>query len=123
LHLVARYGDSETLLDRSLPNTGIIAALVGSLAGNLRMEVAAFPHPSIITTLDVIWSSFHSGFRDLPGIFMAPADVLEIETPGEGEIPTMADGEAMTVGARMRVRIVECGGYCLCSSAVGHRPV
>lgn len=112
LQLVVRYSDLGSLGLR-LPKTNLVAGLVGPLSAYNRMEIAVLPYPSVITTLDVVWSSFNSGFRDLPGVVTVPAEMFEIENEGQGEIPVVIDGEIISAGKHIQARFIELGGYCL----------
>jgi diacylglycerol kinase family enzyme len=116
MRLIVRAGDSAGVEIARLPPTSIIGALVGFLARNSRMEAIALNNPSLLSALDVIWSSFHSGFHHLQRVSVIPADTLIIENEGGSDIPTILDGESLGVGAGFQVRFVERGGYCLTAS-------
>jgi diacylglycerol kinase family enzyme len=111
LHLRARYRNGGA--EHKLAETCLVAALVGPLSNGRGMEVAALPHPTVATTLDAIWSSFHQGFRNLPGIAIADAEGLEVDNTSEDAIPVIIDGEAIRTGRRVDVRFVEQGAWCL----------
>jgi hypothetical protein len=112
LHLAIHYHDQGSS-EHSLPRTNLVAGLVGPLSVNPRMEVAVLPHPSVMPTRDVIWSSFNSGFRDLPGVVTAETDMFEVVNESGGEVPVVVDGEAIRTGQSVIVRFIEQGGYCL----------
>jgi hypothetical protein len=77
------------------------------------MEAVALNNPTLLSALDVIWSSFHAGFHELQEVSVIPAETLLIENEGGRGIPTIVDGEMLSVSDRFRVRFVEQGGYCL----------
>jgi diacylglycerol kinase family enzyme len=112
LHLDARYRDGYTFERASLPPTSVIGALVGPMARDHAMEIAALTEPSPGAALNVIWSSFISDWRNAPGITIVPARSLVIETE-DGDIPVIVDGEAMEAGDRVQVNYVEEAAQCL----------
>jgi diacylglycerol kinase family enzyme len=112
LHLDARYRDSYTFEQGFLPQTSIIGALVGPLARDHAMEVAALTEPSTGAALNVVWSSFISDWRSAPGITIVPARSLVIETE-DGDIPVIVDGEAIEAGRRVQVKYIEEAAQCL----------
>jgi diacylglycerol kinase family enzyme len=113
LHLIARYGVGHSRADRRLPATSVIGALVGPLSRTGRMEVATLPHPSVMSALDAVWSSFLSGWHDAPGVTVVPADTLMIDSEDGDDIPVIVDGETIKVGPRLRVTYVEDAAQCL----------
>jgi diacylglycerol kinase family enzyme len=113
MHLVVQATDSAGVEIARLSPTSIVGALVGFLARNSRMEAVALNNPTLLSALDVIWSSFHAGFHELQEVSVIPAETLLIENEGGRGIPTIVDGEMLSVSDRFRVRFVEQGGYCL----------
>lgn len=112
LHLDARYRDGYTFERETLPTTSIIGVLVGPLAREAEMEVAALEEPTAGGALNVIWSSFVSDWRSAPGITVVPARSLVIES-GDGDIPVIIDGEAFEAGDTVRVSYVKEAAQCL----------
>jgi diacylglycerol kinase family enzyme len=112
LHLDARYRDGYTFERASLPPTSVIGALVGPMARDHVMEIAALAESSAGAALNVVWSSFISDWRNAPGITIVPARSLVIEAD-DGDIPVIVDGEAMEAGARVQVTYVEEAAQCL----------
>src|SRR5579871_3662472 len=80
MHLNARYGEGYRFADERLPPTSVIGALVGPLVKEHKMEVAALSDPSAVGVLNVVWASFLSDWRSAPGIKLAPAETLVIES-------------------------------------------
>jgi len=112
LHLDARYRNGYTFERASLPPTSVIGALVGPMARDHAMEIAALAESSAGAALNVVWSSFISDWRNAPGITIVPARSLVIETE-DGDIPVIVDGEAMDAGSRVQVSYVEEAAQCL----------
>jgi diacylglycerol kinase family enzyme len=112
LQLTATYRDGYSFTDARLPPTSIIAVLVGPVARDHEMEVAALSEPSAGAALNVIWSSFVSDWRAAPGVTIAPARSLVIES-GDGEIPLIVDGETIEAGRTARVSYVREAVQCL----------
>jgi diacylglycerol kinase family enzyme len=112
LQLAATYRDGYSFVDSRLPPTSIIAVLVGPVARDDEMEVAALSEPSAGAALNVIWSSFVSDWRSAPGVTIAPARSLVIES-GNGEIPLIVDGETIEAGRTARVSFVKEAVQCL----------
>jgi diacylglycerol kinase family enzyme len=112
LHLDARYRDGYTFERASLPPTSVIGALVGPMARDHAMEIAALAESSTGAALNVVWSSFISDWRTAPGITIVPARSLVIETE-DGDIPVIVDGEAMEAGNRVQVSYIEEAAQCL----------
>ena len=112
LHLDARYRDGYTFTRENLPTTSIIGVLVGPLARDAEMEVAALEEPTAGGALNVIWSSFVSDWRSAPGVTVVPARSLVIES-GDGDIPIIIDGEALEAGDTVRVSYVKEAAQCL----------
>lgn len=112
LHLDARYRDGYTFERASLPQTSIIGVLVGPVAREAEMEVAALVEPTPGAALSVIWSSFISDWRSAPGVTVVPARSLVIES-GDGNIPVIIDGEAIEAGDTIRVSYVQEAARCL----------
>jgi diacylglycerol kinase family enzyme len=112
LNLEARYRDGYTFERASLPPTSIIGVLVGPVARDAEMEVAALTSSTRGAALSVIWSSFVSDWRSAPGVTVAPARSLVIES-GDGDIPVIIDGEAVEVGDTVRVSYVKEAAQCL----------
>jgi diacylglycerol kinase family enzyme len=112
LNLDARYRDGYTFERESLPTTSIIGVLVGPLARDAEMEVAALEQPTAGGALNVIWSSFVSDWRSAPGVTVVPARSLVIES-GDGDIPIIIDGEALEAGDTVRVSYVKEAAQCL----------
>jgi diacylglycerol kinase family enzyme len=105
LHLDARYRDGYTFERTTLPTTSVIGALVGPMARDAEMEIATLADTSAGAALNVIWSSFISDWRNAPGVNIAPARSLVIESDG-GDIPVIVDGEPIAAGAEVRVKYV-----------------
>jgi diacylglycerol kinase family enzyme len=116
MHLVVQFRDISSIEITRLPPTSIVGALVGFLADDSRMDIVALDNPTMFPALDVVWSSFHSGFRNLQGISIVPARTLLVENEGGDDIPTIVDGEPLHVGARFQARFVERGGFCLAAN-------
>jgi diacylglycerol kinase family enzyme len=112
LHLDARYRDGYTFERSTLPSTSVIGVLVGPLARDHVMEIAALAESTAGAALSVVWSSFISDWRNSPGITIVPARSLVIETE-DGDIPVIVDGEAMEAGDTVRVSYVEEAAQCL----------
>ena len=112
LNLEARYRDGYTFERASLPPTSIIGVLVGPVARDAEMEVAALTESTPGAALNIIWSSFVSDWRNAPGVTVAPARSLVIES-GDGGIPVIIDGEAIEVGDTVRVSYVKEAAQCL----------
>jgi diacylglycerol kinase family enzyme len=115
LQLAARYRDSYSFVDARLPPTSIIGVLVGPVAREHEMEVAALAEPTAGAALNVIWSSFVSDWRSAPGVTVVPARSLVIES-GNGEIPIIVDGEHIEAGGAVRVSYVSEAAQCLTAS-------
>lgn len=112
LHLNACYRDGYTFERSSLPPTSVIGALVGPLARDHAMEIAALTEPTAGSALGVVWSSFISDWRNAQNITIVPARSLVIETE-DGDIPVVIDGEAMDAGDRVQVSYIEEAAQCL----------
>jgi diacylglycerol kinase family enzyme len=112
LHLDARYRDGYTFERATLPTTSVIGVLVGPLAQDAEMEVATLTDPSAGGALSVMWSSFVSDWRSSPGVTIAPARSLVIESE-DGDIPVIVDGEAIDAGDTVRVSYVKEAAQCL----------
>ncbi len=112
LHLDARYRDGYTFERATLPTTSVIGVLVGPLAREAEMEVATLTDPSAGGALSVMWSSFVSDWRNAPGVTIAPASSLVIESE-DGDIPLIVDGEAIEAGSTVRVSYVKEAAQCL----------
>jgi diacylglycerol kinase family enzyme len=112
LNLEARYRDGYTFERASLPPTSIIGVLVGPMARDSEMEVAALSAPTTGAALNVIWSSFVSDWRSAPNLTIVPARSLVIES-GDGDIPAIIDGEAIEVGDIVHVSYVKEAAQCL----------
>lgn len=113
LHLDARYKDGYAFGGGRLPPTSVIGALVGPLAREGGMEIAALADPTAVAALNVVWASFTSDWRDAPGVNVVPATNLVIEAEDDQEIPVIIDGEAHQAGSRVRVDYVEEAAECL----------
>lgn len=113
LQLAARYSDGYSFGGASLPTTSIIGVLVGSLAKDADMEIAALADPTATGALNVVWTSFVADWRSAPGVTIVPASSLVIECEEGEEIPIIIDGEAMQAGSRVRVDFVEEAAQCL----------
>ena len=111
LNLEARYRDGYSFERATLPPTSIIGVLVGPMARDAEMEVAALSEPTAGGALNIIWSSFISDWRSAPNVTIVPARSLVIE--GEGDIPVIIDGEAIEVGDTARVSYVKEAAQCL----------
>jgi hypothetical protein len=116
-HLAAGYSESPSAEFTRLPPTCLIGALVGFLAENKRMEVVALMETGMFPALDVVWSSFQEGFRNLEGVSITPADTLLVENEDGEAISAIADGERLAVGASFQARFLERGGYCLTAAS------
>lgn len=112
LQLAARYRDGYSFVDARLPPTSVIGVLVGPLAREHEMEIAALAEPTAGGALNVIWASFVSDWRNAPGVTVVPARSLVIETEN-GEIPVIADGEAIEAGGTVRISYVKDAVQCL----------
>ena len=112
IQLSARYRDGYTFERADLPPTSVIGVLVGPLARDHEMEIAALADPTAGAALNVIWSSFVGDWRNAPGITIVPARALVIEIE-EGEIPVIVDGEAIEAGDTVRVSYVKDAAQCL----------
>lgn len=112
IHLTARakggYGG-----DDRLPATSVIGALVGPLSRSERMEVAALADPSALGALNLVWQSFLTDWRDVPGVSVIEADTLTIENETDDPIPVIIDGEQIETGRRLKVDFVEKAARCL----------
>jgi hypothetical protein len=115
LQLAARYRDGYSFVDARLPTTSIIGVLVGPVACEHEMEVAALAEPTTGGALNVIWSSFVSDWRTAPGVTVVPARSLVIESDN-GEIPIIVDGEQVEAGRIVRVSYVREAVQCLTAS-------
>lgn len=114
LHLDARYGDGYSFDGGRLPTTSIVGAIVGSLTKEGKgMEVAALAAPTTGGALNVVWTSFFADWRSAPGVTVVPATSLDIDNGEDGDIPVIADGEAVEAGPRVRVSFVEEAAQCL----------
>jgi diacylglycerol kinase family enzyme len=111
LHLDAQYRDGYSFKEQRLPSTSIIGALVGPLAREHAMEIAALKEPTAGAALNVVWSSFISDWRNAPGMTIVPARSLTIEA--DNDIPTIVDGEAVEVGNSIHVKYIEEAAQCL----------
>ncbi len=112
LNLEARYRDGYSFERATLPLTSTIGVLVGPLARDAEMEVAALSEPTPGAALSIIWSSFMSDWRSAANVTVVPARSLVIES-GEGHIPVIIDGEAIEVGDTLRVSYVKEAAQCL----------
>jgi diacylglycerol kinase family enzyme len=112
LHLDARYRNGYTFERSTLPSTSVIGVLVGPLARDHVMEIAALAGSTAGAALGVVWSSFISDWRTSTGITIVPARSLVIEAE-DGDIPVIVDGEAMEAGDTVRVNYVEEAAQCL----------
>lgn len=112
LHLDAHYRDGYSFEHGHLPLTSVIGVLVGPLARESEMEIAALADPTAGGALNVVWSSFISDWRSAPGVTVVPARSLVIES-GDGDIPIIVDGEAIEAGRRVRVSYVREAAQCL----------
>ena len=112
LHLEASYRDGYTFERANLPSTSVIGVLVGPVAKESEMEVAALAEPTPGGALNVVWSSFISDWRNAPGVTVVPARSLVIES-GNGDIPVIVDGEAIEAGGTLRVHYVKEAAQCL----------
>lgn len=93
--------------------TSFVSALVGLMAANARMEVVTLKKPNLYTGLDVVWSSFQSGFRGNEDVTIAPAEGFAVEHSAAEDIPAVADGEPLTVGRQFSVQFVEHAAHAL----------
>lgn len=115
LKLAAHYRDGYAFADARLPLTSTIGVLVGALARDSEMEVAALTESTAGAALNVIWSSFVSDWRSAPGVTIVPAQSLVIES-GNGEIPIIVDGEHVDAGNEVHVSFVREAVQCLTAS-------
>jgi diacylglycerol kinase family enzyme len=113
LHLEASYRDGYSFRDARLPSTSVIAVLVGALARDSAMEIAALAQPSTAAALNVVWASFLSDWRSAPGVTAVPARSLVIESGDGRAIPVIVDGESIEAGDVVRVNYVEDAVQCL----------
>lgn len=113
LQLDARYRGGYNFGSGNLPPTSVIGVLVGPLAREHKMEIAALADPTTAAALNVVWSSFMSDWRSAPGIQIVPATSLVIDCEEGEDIPIIIDGEAMQAGARVRVDYIEEAAQCL----------
>lgn len=112
LHLDAHYRDGYSFEHGRLPTTSIIGVLVGPMARESEMEIAALADPTAAGALNVVWSSFVSDWRSAPGVTIVPARSLVIES-GDGDIPVIVDGEAVEAGPKVQVSYVKEAAQCL----------
>jgi diacylglycerol kinase family enzyme len=112
LELEASYRDGYTFERTNLPTTSVIGVLVGPMAHEAEMEIAALADTSAGAALNVIWSSFISDWRNAPGVKIVPARSLVIES-NDGDIPVIVDGEAIEAGPTIRVKYVKEAAQCL----------
>jgi diacylglycerol kinase family enzyme len=97
-----------------MPTTSVLGAMVGPLAGNNGMEVAALADASTSSALEMLWSSFTSDWRKSPSLRLAPASDLIIEREDDDHtIPVILDGEKMEFDGLIHVTYVEEAARCL----------
>jgi diacylglycerol kinase family enzyme len=113
LHLDASYKDGYSFVDGHLPTTSVIGALVGPLARNGGMEIAALAEPTTGAALNMVWASFTSDWRNAPGVRVVPAETLVIECEEDVDIPIILDGEATEGGDIVRVAYIKEAAQCL----------
>ncbi len=121
LHLNARYRDGYSFERETLPSTSVIGVLVGPLAREAKMEIAALTQPSAGSALNVVWSSFLSDWRNSPDMKVVPATSLVIEAE-DGDIPVIVDGEAIEAGSEVRVKYIEEAAQCLTAGLMETTP-
>ncbi len=114
MHLSARYHDGYSFGDGLLPTTSVLGAMVGPLASNNGMEVAALADASTTSALEILWSSFTTDWRQSPSLRIAPASELVIEREDDDDtIPVILDGEKMDFEGLIHVTYVEEAARCL----------
>jgi diacylglycerol kinase family enzyme len=114
MHLHARYHDGYNFGDGDMPTTSVLGAMVGPLAGNNGMEVAALADASAASALEMLWSSFTSDWRQSSSLRLAPASDLIIEREDDDHtIPVILDGEKMEFDGLIHVTYVQEAARCL----------
>ncbi len=113
LHLVARVGNRTEPTKSFGKGANVVGALVGPLCHNGRMEAAALVLPSAFSAIEYVWSSFQSGWREMPGAQILPAEILTVSCDGGAAAPVVMDGEKVDVESEFSVEFVERGGACL----------
>ncbi len=114
--LSARYAGRYTFGRDLLPPTSVIGAMVGPLAREGEMEVAALADPSALTALGVVWSSLTGDWRSAPGVAVALARTLEIASETGEPIPVILDGEAIEPTDIVTVSYLGKAAECLTAS-------
>jgi diacylglycerol kinase family enzyme len=117
LHLDAVYRDGYSFGGGRLPATSVIGVLVGALAKDAPMEIAALTEPTATAALNVVWSSFTSDWRNAPGVKVVPATSLELTCEEGEDIPVIIDGETIQAGDRLYVEYVKEAAECLTAAA------
>lgn len=113
MHLATSFGKDPEHVDRHFPPGNVVGALVGPLARNDRMEVARLELGSAWSALEFAWTSFVSGWRDRSDISMDTAEALQVRNIDDQDIPTMIDGEKISLGKSFGVTFVEEAATCL----------
>lgn len=112
LHMEAKFRNGYDLGGK-LPQTSMIAALVGPLSRGGGMEIAALSDLSAAGAMGLVWSSLVSDWRTAENVQIVEAQSLEINAEDGEDIPILIDGEPMQAGARIRVRYLPEAAQCL----------
>lgn len=114
LHLGARYSNGYAFADERLPTSSVIGAVIGAMTKSGEgMEVASLANPTTGGALNVVWTSFFTDWRNAPGVEVAPATSLDIESEDGEQIPVIADGEPVEADDRVHVTFREKAAECL----------
>jgi diacylglycerol kinase family enzyme len=114
LHLGARYSNGYAFADERLPTSSVIGAVIGALTKTGEgMEVASLANPTTGGALNVVWTSFFTDWRNAPGVEVAPATSLDVESEDGEQIPVIADGEPADADERVHVTFREKAAECL----------
>lgn len=112
LHLDAKFRNGYDLGGK-LPQTSMIAALVGPLSRGGGMEIAALSDLSATGAMALVWSSLVSDWRTAENVQIVPAQSLEISSEDGEDIPVLIDGESLEAGSRVRVKYIPEAAQCL----------
>lgn len=113
MHLQVRIPSYDGLQPSPPLLTSCLVAIVGPMASNARMEAVTMKEVDLYSGLDVIWSSFMSGFRGRDGMTITPTEAFSVTYDGEDGIPTMLDGEPFNPGNQFEVTFIEQAAHCL----------